>query len=180
MTGATLNLTFTDFGGGPALRAMQARAENLRPLMDEIGQALESSTLTRFSTNIGPDGKAWKQSVRAKKTGTKTLVDRGHLRDEIHYFVDGDDAVEIGSSKEYSAIHQFGGDIHHPGGTKFFIKDGRAHFISNHSEKAAWAFPETRAHDIPMPARPFLGISEADSRDILSIVGRYLSGAGRA
>ena len=53
----------------------------------------------------------------------------------------------------YARIHELGGTINHPGGTPYRIIDGRAVFVS----KAQGAgLPKTRAHEIEMPARPYI------------------------
>lgn len=62
-----------------------------------------------------------------------------------------------GGNVPYARIHEYGGTIHHPGGTAFFIsKDlGRAVFVSNASALAA-SLPRTQPHDIPMPERSYM------------------------
>lgn len=54
----------------------------------------------------------------------------------------------------YAAIHEFGGIIHHPGGTPYFLdkNTGQAVFVSK-SSPGADKLPVTKPHDIPIPER---------------------------
>lgn len=136
-----------------------------RPMLDDIGAELESSTLDRFETNIGPDGTPWKPSLHSKLSGMPTLVNQGHLRDSVHYVLDGDAAVEVGAggvARNYAAIHQVGGTITAKGGAlKFTLANGQ--------------FMRTKS--VTLPARPYLGLSAADETAILEIVGDHLARA---
>ena len=78
--------------------------DNLRPALSEIGDYLVSETTRRFQASVGPDGNKWDD---VKRQG-KALVDKGHLRDSIHYEVNGE-SVKVGTNLVYAAIHQFGG-----------------------------------------------------------------------
>lgn len=57
----------------------------------------------------------------------------------------------------YALIHELGGTIKHPGGTAFFFdeNEGWAVFVRNSDPKAG-DLPRTKAHDITIPARPYL------------------------
>jgi len=129
-----------------ALRALRQKAQNLRPVFDEIGGAMTTSTVLRFSRGIGPDGSPWLPSQRALRQGGQTLVDKAHLRSSITH-VAGASFVDIGTNIIYAAIHQFGG------------KTGR--------NLAA-----------QMPARPYLGLSSNDNREIVEIVEDHLRSSG--
>lgn len=122
------------------------------------------------------------QVVRQKLSGQVLNVRSGALRRSITQAVDDKGSAGVygrvfsAGDVKYAGIHEFGGVIKHPGGTKFFIDraTGRAKFISNNSEAAAWAYPETRAHDIKMPERSFLRSSLGDME------GRIVSGLKEA
>jgi phage gpG-like protein len=145
-----------------------------------------ASTKARFSSTISPDGIKWaansqvtidrfmglhKKNFRTdgslvpnknfKKDGSltkrgesrvaegaakKPLTGKtGILGDTIDYQLDGNSSVRIGSSRVYAAMQQFGGT------------------------KAQW--PHLWGD---IPARPFLGVSDADKTNILDIIGSYL------
>ena len=127
------------------LQELLQRMGDLTPVMDEIGAYLRDSTDERFETGTGPDGQAWKPSIRALAEGGQTLVDSSLLRKSITWRARRD-SVEVGSNLDYAAIHQMGG------------KAGRNHAVT-------------------LPARPYLGISPDDEREIGAILDDYLSGA---
>lgn len=108
MTGAATRITIDDAEVRNAFAALLANAGDLTPAMDEIGAAMVASTLHRFETETGPDGRRWKPSLRALLEGGQTLTDRGHLRGSLTH-VAGPGSVEWGSNLVYAAIHQLGG-----------------------------------------------------------------------
>ena len=57
-----------------ALRRVAGVLSDPTPLAGELAALGESSTRLRFRTQTGPDGVAWKQSLRAKVTGGRTLT----------------------------------------------------------------------------------------------------------
>lgn len=55
---------------------------------------------------------------------------------------------------KYALIHELGGTINHPGGTPYMIGEGgRTVFLKKGDPRA---IGRTKAHDIKMPARPYL------------------------
>jgi phage gpG-like protein len=98
-----LNVTFNDGGAVAALEGLQGRIGNLRPAMDEVGQALQTSTHQRFLDAEDPDGRPWPElsAVTKAKRGSdaKPLRDRGNLFDSIpprpYLGVNEDDRQEI-------------------------------------------------------------------------------------
>ena len=143
-----------------------------RPLLDEIGGRLETSTRLRFETGRSPDGAAWPASARAKRQSGQTLVDTGRLRDSIAHVVRGSGPsaeLLVGTDVAYAAIHQFGGRT--PPRT-----------IRPKRKKALWwpgAPHPVASVDHPgstIPARPWLGLSDGDRARIARIVARHLPG----
>jgi phage virion morphogenesis protein len=173
---AMITIAFDDRAVLDALRDLSARAVNLRPALKEIGEDLVASTKDRFNTSTGPDGQRWEpnsettvlgylagvKGAYGKKNGLtqkgmkallgkKPLVRDGYLQDTLNYQVDGDTLL-VGSPQKYAAVQQFG------------AKQGE--FGQNR-----------RGRPIPygdIPARPFLGVSDADQRSILETLGHYL------
>jgi len=124
----------------------------------ELTAALSVSLLAITEDNFDMQGRpAWAglsaAYLKIRKQG-KILSQSGQLRDSIQTF-HNDTEAGLSSNLPYSAIHQFGGTIKHPGGTRYqVIGSGMAVFVSN-----AFSGPTTgvtKAHDIPMPARPYL------------------------
>lgn len=144
-----------------ALVRMTKTLDNPKPVLDEIGGMLVASTLDRFERGQAPDGSDWQKSARAEAENGQTLVDTGRLRGSITHRASGD-AVEVGTNVVYAAIHQFGGRI-------------------EAKNKKALSFPVgdgfAVVESVTMPARPFLGLNDADRSSILRIVERAIERA---
>ena len=172
-----------DVETGPAhaaIRALAAEMQDITPAMDEIGAMLVTSVQARFEAETGPDGARWIPSRRALKDGGKTLRDTGWLVQSLTHRA-GPDGVAVGTNVEYAAIHQFGGEIKQEARTQvlaFAARGGR--FASRKSTRARRsgvvpiAIAEIGARTITMPARPFLGLDEADEDGIAAIVADHL------
>lgn len=132
------------------LNAFRDAAAQPREAMEEIGEALVTSTQRRFNIEMSPTDGKWKRNrpvTIALKGHSKPLKGlTGRLRESIRYRLQGSGkAVSIGSDLPYAAMQQFGGT--------------KARFPH------LWG---------DVPARPFLGRSEADQRTIREIMRRYL------
>lgn len=155
------------------LGELHRRCDDLQPAMKEIGEDIVASTKRRFADGVDPDGNEWKANSTEttipfylaafggsyKKDGTlsktgaarsgakKPLIGQTKaLGTTINYQLDGNSGVRIGSPMVYAAMQQFGG-------------------ITS---------PNSMIPGKTIPARPFLGISEADKANILDIIGSYL------
>lgn len=138
------------------------RVEDLSPLMAQIGAYGEESTVHRFETQKGPDGRTWEKSARAKATGGQTLVDKGMLRSSVTWNADRDSA-EWGTNLIYAGVHQEGATIRAKG-------DGRLHFFIP-------GIGFRTAAEVVIPARPFLGLDGEDQDEIDAIVHDYIAEA---
>jgi len=64
-----------------------------------------------------------------------------------------------------AAIHEFGANINHPGGTPYKIgADGQAIFVAKNAPGAS-ALPKTKPHKIHIPPRPFMRPTIAAQRN---------------
>lgn len=162
MAGAAIHF---DIGTLPgierALMSAHKRSLDLAPLMDQIGNAMEVTTHERFESESDPDGNPWKQSIRARTEGGKTLTKDGHLDNSITHSFTADSA-EIGSNLIYAGIHQQGGRISGKSGNLRFQLPGALGFRSVES--------------VLIPARPFLGLGGDDEMTIGELTGDYLLG----
>lgn len=164
-------IELTNRSGLDYLQGMLDRAKNFRPVLAEIGEDQTESTKRRFSTAKAPDGTPWAQNsattiarygdlfarkkdgTRSKKTeakiaGKKPLTGETRaLATTINYQVLSDNEVGTGSPMVYAAMQQFGGQ-----------KSDFPHLWGN------------------IPARPFLGASEADKTNIADLVRSYMLG----
>ena len=95
-----------------------SKANNLSPVMEEIGSELESEVRLSFEQEQTPYGEPWKalsastQESRRSGKGSgsnKILRDTGDLFNSITHEA-GRSEVEVGASKEYGAVHQEGSD----------------------------------------------------------------------
>jgi phage virion morphogenesis protein len=131
---------------------------NFTAMHKEIGEALVASTQRRFKTETGPDGKKWPQSIRARMEGGQTLSDTRRLRNSVTA-ASRPDRVEVGTNDKRAAIHQYGG----------IIRAKRAKAL-RFSIGGQWAVKKL----VRIPARPFIGINDADNKAINEIVRDYL------
>lgn len=147
-----------------ALKRMIDVCRHTAPTMGAIARLGENSTRLRFRNEIGPDGRRWKPSLRAQVHGGRTLTKDGHLANSISSNY-GKDFAEWGVNRVYAAIHQFWGVIRAKGKALAFAIPGGG-------------FAVVKA--VRMPARPFLGVNDDDSSDILDILQRRIEGAAHA
>ncbi len=157
MAGTGFTITAPELPGiEAALGALLARSEDLSPLMDRIGMAMETTTAERFEAGVAPDGTPWKPS---RKPAGKTLIKDGFLKGSVTHRA-GRDQVEIGTNKIYARIHQFGGTIRAKDGGKLTFKLPGLGFVS--------------VDQVIIPARPFLGVSSEDEAEIEALTADYL------
>ncbi|MDT3707430.1 MAG: phage virion morphogenesis protein [Thiobacillus sp.] len=169
-----IKIDITDNGVQEALNRLANAGNELRPVLEHIGEFLVDSTRQRFATSTAPDGTRWapntettilmylgrykgsfskRDGLLTKKgagraTGKRPLIgETGDLSRQISHHIEGKDTLYIGSSMIYAATQQFGAK--------------RREFQG----KAPWG---------DIPARPFLGLSESDRRTILDIIGDFL------
>lgn len=161
------------------LIAMKERLDNAAPLMGMIAEEIVSAVEDNFEAEGRPKWPELKKSTIAQRERQRNWpgpILQGkspRLLNSITSYHDKDTAI-VGSNLKYAAIHHFGGEINHPGGTKFFInKEGD--FIP--LKKDAKRFMgKTKAHKISIPARPFLQMTDKEEQRIYKIAKDYLKG----
>ena len=95
------------------LEELGKKAGNLRGLMDEIGQQMETRVSNRFETRTDPSGAPWIQWADSTVAsypddGNGTLLDRyGDMLDSLGHQAD-DSSVTYGFAQPYAAYHEFG------------------------------------------------------------------------
>lgn len=127
-------------------------------MIKELRKAIKSSSeylqkeaqisLTRGAVS----GKNHKPSA----AGTPPNNDTGTLANNIESVMTGPLTAEVSSNAPYAAIHEFGGTINHPGGTPYFMRDGKPVFVSKSGHGAFHGLPVTKPHTIEMPERPYM------------------------
>lgn len=146
-----INIEIDDGDVLDALNRLLRAGGETAPALRSIGEGLVNSTRERFNDQQAPDGSPWaklKDSTKARKPRNKDkiLTRDGDLRREISYRL-GPDHVDVGSSRIYASTHQFGADRGSYGNAA-------------NGQPLPWG---------DIPARPFLGVSDAD-RDMIEAV----------
>jgi len=135
---------------GPELRRLMLKTGSITECLDDIGMSLETSTHRRFEDEQDPEGNAWKEHSDA------TIAKRGEgapiLRDEVDLYDSISHKVQgakvfVGANRTYARIQQLGGEAGRIGAR------------------------------VTIPARPYLGISADDEREIGAIVQDHLRGS---
>lgn len=132
-----------------ALNGLLERGQNPRPALQDMGEYFIVSTKRRFATKTAPDGTRWKENadvtVARKGHDDELIGESGRLASEIHYRVSGL-GLEWGSPLVYAGMQQLGG-----------LKSAYPHLWGD------------------IPARPFLGISSEDEKQVLEILQEHLA-----
>lgn len=186
MAGTRLAIDQAELERLDAFMAEQA-ARDTSGLMKPLGEYLLESTQRRFKDQVKPNGEKWKElderyARRKKRNKDKVLTLRGYLRSYIHYQVTGGDSVEVGSNQKYAAIHQFGGEIDMPerqATVRYRSVAGRVLFAGKKHKRATEKAVTIPVHFVKIPARPFLGLSAEDDREISRIIRDWLAGGGK-
>ena len=185
MAGTRLTIDQAELDRLNAFMAEQA-ARDPSGLMPRLGEYLQGSTQKRFKTQTAPDGTPWaplqKRYARRKRYNKdKVLTLRGYLRSYIHYQASAD-SVEVGSNQKYAAIHQFGGEIDMPerqATVRYRSVAGKVLFAGKKHKRATERSVTIPVHFVKIPARPFLGLSAEDDREISRIIREWLAGGGK-
>lgn len=103
------------------LEGLREKLDNLEAaldaeaILDEAEALLLNRVRARFLDETDPDGVKWKPSVRAIKTGGKTLFKTGTLFHSIQAHSNGPGERAISTDVPYGKYHQFGvGKMYRP------------------------------------------------------------------
>lgn len=181
-----IKITIEDKAVNRALNDLSRKISDLSPVMKIIGEYMVRSTEDRFKRQgPAPDGSAWKPlaaSTLKRKKHPKILTESGALRGDIHYALLGTHGVSIGTTGRipYAAIQQLGGTINQKARTGVLAFRKKGGFLSRaaagqRKTSVRIAFANYGARQTRIPARPFLGISAADSTKIVGIIDNYMA-----
>ena len=167
------------------LKKLEGAIEDPAPILEEVGDVLRKSTVSRFYSQTSPTGRRWKPSKVAKRKRRLTLVRTGDLRDSFEVVASAG-KVGIGTDIYYARIHQQGGPIDAEYKTK--SKAGvtasfRLPSLSRLTPSASSAARLTKAalrrgsvrkrqkaRRVKLPARKFLGVSKRDRQRTTKIL----------
>lgn len=140
------------------LSALDIKAKNR-----VLAETIRSSTLERFNAEKSPDEKKWQKSIRAAAEGGKTLQDSRDLRGSIRSKITGS-GFAVGTNKVNGPTHQYG----EKGRTI------RAKTSKGLRFRVGGVWINKKSVTIRIPARPFMGISEEDLKEIKSTMEQML------
>ena len=132
-------------------------------VFNAIGEGLRTSTVERFQNQAAPGGSRWEPSIRAIAEGGKTLIQTTTLRNSIHV-ESSSEGVTIGTNDIRAATLQFGDER--------TIRAKNAKYLRFKGGDRKWH--SVKQVKIKIPARPFLGISESDEREIRDTIEEAL------
>ena len=166
MAGNRMGVTFDGKAATASLRGLLAGIENPAPLLAQLGEYTLRTTRARFKSQTAPDGTAWaalqpwyKKEKSQNKNRVLTL--RGYLRGQLVSQVVGGKSVEVGSNLIYAAVHQFGSA--RPQNLERLQRRHKKEFI---------------ARETTIPARPYLGLSDADRNELVERTLDWLRTSG--
>ena len=179
------------------LKKLEGAIENPAPILEDIGDVLRKTTVSRFYSQTSPTGRRWKPSKAAKRKRRPTLVRTGDLRDSFRVVMSGG-KVEVGTDIWYARIHQQGGPIDaeyktrgKAGVSAAFRLPTLTHLMPSATSAAKLAQSALRgpapgaasdggslgSHFVRLPARKFLGVSKRDRKRTTKILMDKLSEA---
>lgn len=162
MTGARVTAKLDDKEALAAFARLRDVGFVGQGLMRAIGVGLVANTQGRFDKGVDPDGRAWKglnPAYAALKKGPGILREagmRGGLQGSITFQVSGT-SIEVGTNKVYGAVHQFGATIVPKQAKALVFRMGSGGGL-------------VHAKKVTIPARPYLGFSEADRITVLDAI----------
>ncbi|MGB3393242.1 MAG: phage virion morphogenesis protein [Stenotrophomonas sp.] len=188
----TARVEITQNTASPALKRLlgKLRGDDQEMMFAQMGEYMMGSTRERAAREESPDGSRWRPlspgyaKWKAKKRPGVPMAkfDFHMLGDQFAYQVDAQGLL-LGTNAPYGAIYQFGGTTHHAAhsrklafgkdranGMKTFAKAG-----SKDVDHEKWATVD--AYDVTLPARPWLGVSNADEEELQAIAIDHLGEA---
>lgn len=142
---------------GKGLRALSDL--EVHDLADAIGALVEDQTRHRIdSEKKGPDGTPWPKwssgYAATRHGGQSLLIGAGHFLASVQNYTVGN-VAQVGSNLVYAGLPQFGGTIRPKNGKSLVFNLGKTKVF---------------AKSVTIPARPYLGLSDENRREIEDFV----------
>lgn len=156
MAGTTVTIDSSQFDS--AIARVLAAANQLGPVLKNIGEYEASATRDRFQTETDPSGNRWRRLndlYATTKRGSGILRGESRTLSEIVWQLAEGEAVEIGSNAIYARIHNQGGTIVPKSASALVFSMGGRTF---------------KVKSVTIPQRQFLGFSSADMEEIAGII----------
>lgn len=159
MTGVRITVSSAELDEllGQIARVGSDPARVLRP----IGRALIRNTQDRARRGVTPSGDEFEPHNAlywASKRNATALRESGRLMKSLSSQVSGAQ-LRVGTNTKYAAVHQFGATIKAKNAPFLVFKLGNR-----------WV----KTKEVEIPARPFLGISAEDLRDIRETIEGHI------
>lgn len=189
MPGASLVL---DDELSPVLVSLGVKVRHPGGLMAAFAAAMLASTQRRFQRETGPDGQKWlplarrttMRKVRGRRRGSANMLrvnPSAGLYSSVVAHSD-DTSAAVGTNLVYAAPHQFGGVItHYARSQRASLKKvrGRYRFVRPGTKGATERKITIGEHSMRIPARPYLGFSEADRAELVRIGEEWIEEEAR-
>lgn len=124
-----------------------------------LGETLRTSTIQRFKDEEDPEGKPWIPSIRAQEENGKTLTKSGRLRRSIKTKADSS-GFAVGTNRISARTHQLGDEG----------RVIRARKAKGLRFRVGGKWFTKKKVIVTIPARPYLGISDDDMRNIVEML----------
>lgn len=147
-----ISITLNDTQAVKKIDEIAKQLKNPRLLYAELGEQLIQQHKKRIDKGEDPTGKKWKPLqpwYNASKKGKGILRESGQLRNTLAYNLKPN-GLEFGSPVEYAPVHQFGAIIKPKRKKALALGGGELGF----------------AKKVNVPARPWLGVSDNDAKDL--------------
>lgn len=177
------------------LRLHLPASGDTKPVMLNLARVLKTGAQLRFRNQEGPEGDTWKPSRRASTEGGQTLSLTGRLKRSLTTSASSTTAT-VGTNDIRAAILHFGGVIrakkgpflsipvtpgarqagsprNFPGKLSVAQSLKGQMMLVDESGKTQYLL----RRQVTMPARPFLGASSDDRKELLDSMSRYLTRA---
>lgn len=154
-----------------------AKGGKLTPVYKAIGEYMRLEIENRFDKQVDPSGKKWQKLspvTLLKKKNNKILTERGNLRNSFNYKASAN-SVDIGTPDVRAAALHYGAA---KGSYGTFIKKVKSHSRKNKYGRTFVVNAHNRSMLLPwgnIPARPILGVNEANKTEMLNILKDFLT-----
>lgn len=158
------------------LRTLARKNADLTAPLEECAEILVSSIEQNFASEGrfsdadswrgGPN--KWPKSGAAKNRNGMTLSDSGQLRASVQanvsaYKTASGAKAEVGTNKEYAAVHNFGID-----------KDVKVGAHTRTNKKGTTFTVREHSRNMNFPARPFMVVQDEDTEAMIDVLDRHI------
>lgn len=187
-----VRITVNDEAVNRQIDAVSSIEGGKREILEPFGAYLVTATQRRFERETAPDGAKWPQlsprtaakRIKGRRRGFDNILRVSRrLEQSVAYRISGGE-LHVGSNVAYAAAHQLGAEIevaerqqtifqNYDAKTDTFDQKFRKKSRSNFARDVT-----VSAHTITIPARPYLGIDDADRTELGHIVTDFMAERG--